>query len=159
MQRHRGVWLVSCLLLAASGCEYQAQARGLTMIEPPPRSLRLVTPETSYHLSAADRARVVPGFDGDALERLLRMVRPDMRQEILAHFQVPDGTGGRDLGQLVAFHDPQLQSVLEEVWAPMWDHVGATDEQLEKDVYGWPGREVARQRRAAARPRQGQSGS
>ena len=140
------------LALTATGCEHQARA--ITMTQPSPPPLRLSTPERGYQLPPADRARIVRGFDAPALERLLGMVRPDMRQEILAHFLIPDGTESRRHGQLVAFHDSDLQAVLEEVWAPMWDEVGATDEEIDRNVYGWPGREVARQRRAAAREHQ-----
>lgn len=148
---------ICLLLLALSGCEYRT--RGITMSEPPPKSLRLSTPEAGYHLSAADRAKIIPGFDADALERLLSMIRPEMRQEILAHFQVPDVPVARDLGEIRVFYDPQLQAVLEEVWAPMWDQVGATDDILEKNGYGWPGREIAKQRRAVLRERQDRSGT
>jgi hypothetical protein len=151
----RSLACVASLLLAAAceGLNY-----GITMDAPPP-PLRLSVPEEAFSLSASERARVRPGFDADALERLLRMVRPDMRSEILMHFQfVPEGTGRR-YGQLVEFHDPQLQVVLEQVWAPMWDEVGATDEQIAQNAFQYPGRELARQRRAAARARQNPSGS
>lgn len=115
----------------------------------PPQPLRLALPDASYSLSPSDRAKLQAGFDGNALERLLRMVRPDMRREILEHFQVSDGTGRR-YGRLVQFHDAQLQPLLEEVWAPMWDEVGATDQEIEENAYQFPGREIARGRRAAA---------
>jgi hypothetical protein len=39
--------------------------------------------------------------------------------------------------------------VLEEVWAPMWDNF--PDEALETKQDILPGREIARQRRSAAR--------
>jgi hypothetical protein len=112
--------------------------------------LRLPASDQSYRLSADDRARVRPGFDADALERLLQAIRPDMRQEILAHFQFAEDTT-RQYGYLVQFHDPKLQPLLEEVWAPMWDELNARDEDIERDVYGYPGREIALKRRAARR--------
>ena len=135
-----------------AGCEYHNH--GITM-DAPPRPLRLATPELAYHLSMEDRTRIQSGYDADALERLLQMVRPDMRQEILAHFQVQDGSGRR-YGQLVQLHEPQLQEVLEGVWAPMWDEVKATDQQIADNTFEFPGREIAKQRRAAARARRQQ---
>lgn len=116
------------------------------MSTPEPLPLRLPRADPAYRLDGADRARLLPGFDADALERLLAMVRPDRRPEILAHFRKrEDGERPR---HLVALDDPELQSVLEEVWAPVWDAVQATDAELEGDAFGFPGREIARRRRA-----------
>jgi hypothetical protein len=112
--------------------------------------LRLAASDQLYRLSADDRARVRPGFDADALERLLQAIRPDMRQEIVGHFQF-HGESSPRYGHLMQFHDSQLQPLLEEVWAPMWDELNATDEEIERDAYGYPGREIALQRRAARR--------
>ncbi|HEV2150505.1 MAG TPA: hypothetical protein VGR37_24105 [Longimicrobiaceae bacterium] len=112
-----------------------------------PVPLRLPRADPAYRLDGADRAKMLPGFDADALERLLAMVRPDRRREVLAHFQKrEDGERAR---HLVALDDPELQGMLEEVWAPVWDAVQATDAELAADVYGFPGREIAMQRRAA----------
>ncbi len=122
--------------------------------EPPP--LRIEVADRTYRLSDADRAKLLPDFDAEALERLLGMTRPERRQEILKPFQVREN--GERLGHLVGLEDAGLQQVLEEVWAPMWDHMGATDADIEANLYGWPGREVAKQRRAArARAKQGGS--
>lgn len=75
------------------------------------------------------------------------MTNPALRREILAQFQ--EREKGSDLGILVELFDPGLQKLLEEVWAPMWDHVRATDAEIEMDAYHYPGREIARQRRVA----------
>lgn len=112
-----------------------------------PHPLRLTPADESYRLSDDDRAKMLPGFDVEALERLLGMTRPDMRQEILRAFQKREP--GQLIGHLMGFDDPELQKVLEEVWAPMWDHVGATDEEIEANAYAYPGREIALRRRAA----------
>lgn len=112
----------------------------------PPRPLRLAAPDVAYRLSSEDRAKVQEGFDADALERLVSMVRPDMRQELLAHFLVGE-EGGPRRGRIVQMNDPELQRVLEEVWAPMWD--GVPDEVLDADG-PFPGQNVAKQRRAAS---------
>ena len=119
------------------------------MTSPDAEPLRLEAPDPAFHLSADDRATLAPEFDADALERLLRQVRPDMRTEILSHFQV-----GQARGHLVEIHDPRLQAVLEEVWAPFWENT--PDKALEENWYRMPGREIAKARRAAARERSGQ---
>jgi len=126
------------------------------MNTPDPPPLRLEVADPTYRLSDADRAKLLPDFDAEALERLLGITRPERRQEILKPFQVREN--GERLGHLGGLEDPELQKVLEEVWAPMWDHVGATDADIEANLYGWPAREVARQRRAA-RARAKQDGS
>lgn len=116
------------------------------MTSPDAEPLRLEAPDPAFRLTAEDRAALAPGFDADALERLLRQIRPDMRGEILSCFQI-----GTSRGHLVGIHDPQLQAVLEEVWAPFWDT--APDQALDEDWYRMPGREIATARRAAARAR------
>jgi hypothetical protein len=51
---------------------------------------------------------------------------------------------------LTHIKDPELQALLEEVWAPVWDQVGASDAELYKNELGLPGRNIAIQRRARA---------
>jgi hypothetical protein len=108
--------------------------------------LRLAVADASYGLEASERAKLLPGFDAEALERMLGMVRPELRQPILKHFQQREK--GERLGHLMQLHDAELQAVLEEVWAPMWDESNATDAQIEANHFGFPGREVAKRRRA-----------
>lgn len=136
--------LTAVAALSSGACEPRQQA---LMTTPEPLPLRLTHADLSYRLPDTDREKILPGFDVEAVERLLGMTRPDMRQEILQYFQKRDGS--KRLGHLMGFDDPELQKVLEEVWAPMWDHVGATDAQIEANDYGFPGREIAQQRRAA----------
>jgi hypothetical protein len=112
---------------------------------PDAEPLRLEVPDFAFRFTHEDRASLAPHFDADALERLLRQVRPDMRGEILPSFQIGKGPGGH----LVEIHDPHLQAVLEEVWAPFWNDV--PDQALEENWYRMPGREIAMGRRAAAR--------
>lgn len=145
--------LVLGAVTISTSCE---PSRRVLMNSPEPLPLRLEVPDRSYRLSDADRAKLLPDFDSEALERLMGMLRPERRQYILKHFQVREN--GERLGHLVGLEDPELQKVLEEVWAPMWDAVDATDAQIEANAYGWPGREVAKQRRAA-RARTKQDGS
>jgi hypothetical protein len=120
-------------------------------MEPAPDTLRLPVPDMDFRLAAEDRAAVLTCFDADALERLLQMVRPDMRREILRFFQPRQE--GEHLGHLAEFYDADLQVVLEEVWAPMWDD--EPDEAIEENWYGLPGRDAARRRREARRRESG----
>jgi hypothetical protein len=146
---HRRV-LKTCLagVLLLCACEHR---QGALVTSPDAQPLRLEAPDAAFHLSAEDRAALVPVFDADALERLLQELRPDMRSEVLAYFQK-----GKSSGHLVAIHDPHLQVILEEVWAPYWDN--APDEAIDEDWYRVPGREIAKARRAAARARGQQPG-
>lgn len=136
------------VLLFAAACDRLLP----TAMSPKPAHIRLEQPEADYRLSAAERAKIVPGFDVDALERLLASMNPDMRQEVLAFFQWRTADGA-PRGHLYRILDPQLQSILEEVWAPMWDE--ATDEQIAENAFGMPGRKIAEQRRAERRTKEG----
>jgi hypothetical protein len=117
---------------------------------PDAEPLRLNAPDPAFHLTPADRASLAPVFDAEALQRLLREIRPDMRTEILSYFKT-----GASRGHLIEIHDPHLQTILEEVWAPFWD--SAPDQALEEDWYKMPGREIARARRAERARRRDQS--
>jgi hypothetical protein len=153
MRRSVVAFLTTCTLLVLAGCE---RTHETLMSNPDPLPLRLTVADASYRLEASARAKLLPGFDVEALERLLGMVRPDLRQPILRHFQ--QRARGERLGHLVQVHDAELQAVLEEVWAPMWDEVKATDAQIEANHFGFPGREAAKRRRAE-RARVQRSGS
>lgn len=142
--RLRSVLLIGGIL-ASGGCEQPARSM---MSSPGARPLRAARIDAHFRLTEEDRQKLIPGFDADALERLLAWITPDLRGEILAGFQsVEDGT--RSHGWIVELKDPQLQPLLEEVWAPMWDHVGASDAQIATDAFQFPGREIAAQRRMA----------
>lgn len=135
---------VSAGIVAA--CE---PSQGNLMTTPDMRPLRIEVPDRDFRLSAEERARIVPDVDPEALERLLGMVRPDVRAEMLKMFQYP--APGEDFGYLFEFNDPELQAVLEEVWAPAW--ADASDELLERGGLPHPGREVELRRRAERRRR------
>jgi hypothetical protein len=82
--------------------------------------------DSEFRLSAAERAKVRAGFDVDALERFLRALPPGTREQVLPLFQkVRPGTPGPLLMQM---DDPDLQLLLDEVWAPRWKML--TPEQL-----------------------------
>lgn len=78
--RRSTIFIVAAALATFTGCD---QTQRISMTNPEPAPLRLTIPEAGYKLSPDDRANVLPIFDADALERLLQMVRPDMRNEIL----------------------------------------------------------------------------
>lgn len=118
------------------------------MTEPAYQPLALRVSDAGYRLSAEDRARVVPGFDPDALERLLRRVRPDMREEILREFQLPR-PGEPIPGGIHEFTEPELNPLLEEVWATMWED--ESDDFLAEGASEMPGRTLAKQRREERR--------
>jgi hypothetical protein len=102
-----------------------------------PVSISLETPDESFRLDAAERANIDPMYDPDALEHLLKLVHPDHRMDILAHFQNEPFDGERR-GLLVEILDPKLDPLLDAVWVPMWKN--ATDEEIEANIYGMRGR-------------------
>lgn len=141
----RRILIASSMAMAAS-CEH---AQGNLMTTPDMRPLRMEVPDRGFRLGVEERARVVPDVDPDALERLLGMVRPDARAEMLRLFQYP--AAGERFAYLFEFTEPELQAVLEEVWAPAWADV--PDELLESGGLPHPGREVELRRRAERKRR------
>jgi hypothetical protein len=102
-------------------------------------------PDPAFRLNAEERASVLPGFDVDALERLLSMYPPEGREQLLKRFQPTEDGRGR---MLMRIDHPALQAVLEEVWAPHW--LDYPDEAaIDAEVDYIPGREIAKQRRRA----------
>lgn len=141
--RRRVLGLLMLPLLASAACEYNRS--GVVMTQP--NYMRLAQPDRSFRLAPEDRAKVMEFFDADALERLLSMVKPEVRAELLPFFQYRDPSAPR--GLIMHLDDPQLQAVLEEVWAPHWE--GLPDDAIETETAPVPGREIARQRREARR--------
>lgn len=133
--------LLAFIFLAAAACE--PSAKGVLMTEPAAVPLRAARADASYRLPAHERARVRPGFDVDALERLLGMVAPERRAEILESFQPP--RLGEDFVELTYIGDADLQAVLEEVWATYWDRF--TLAEIDADDSRRPGKERAKARR------------
>ena len=137
--------------LSLTGCDRLPP----TSTAPMPLSISLNTPDERFRLNAAERANIGEMYDPDALERLLARVQPDKRAEILAHFQIQPADGQRR-GFLVEILDPKLQPLLDAVWAPLWRN--ATDEELEANIYGLPGRATAKQQRGTADGRRRDTG-
>jgi hypothetical protein len=140
--RRTSLALVAATVVASGACD---QPRRAIMGPQEPHSIRLPVPDAEFHLSASERARVRQGFDPDALERLLANVEPVVRPMILQSFQQPKP--GEPADNVVRMGDPSLQPLLDEVWAPMWDLFSS--DAIEKETKDFPGREIARQRRAA----------
>jgi hypothetical protein len=132
--------------LTLAGCERLPP----TVTAPMPVSISLDRPDESFQLDAAERANINTMYDPDALERLLRLVHPDHRLDILAHFQIEPFDGQRR-GLLVEIFDPKLDPLLDAVWAPMWQN--ATDEEVEANIYGMRGRATVMKQRQEMRER------
>jgi hypothetical protein len=137
-------------ILASTACE--RTPNDLLMTAPNNRPLRLTTPDAWFSLTPDQRTRVLPFFDVEALERLLGMVQSEARDPMLRFFLAAEKKGPHAM--LTEVDDPQLQAVLEEVWAPYWKDL--PDEVLDKEQAPLPGREVERRLRAARR--RGQEG-
>lgn len=146
-----------CFLVAA--CEHGARSllpnRPESRMETVhPKTIRLVTPDSSYMLPPEERAKVRPGYDADALERLLAAVMPDARQIILEGFQVPrpgELQPGEWVTPPVHVGDPELQPLVDEVWATAWANY---PHLLDDDSVVYPGKEIAKRRREAVRQRE-----
>ena len=143
--------LVRLLPLALAGHLTLAACERLPPTEtaPMPVSISLDTPDESFRLDEAVRANINPMYDPDALERLLQLVHPDHRMDILAHFIGP--FEGERRGLLVEIFDPKLDALLDPVWAPMWKN--ATDEEVEANIYGMRGRATVMKQREEMRDR------
>jgi hypothetical protein len=115
-----------------------------------PVSFSLETPDESFRLGAAERANIGGDYDPDALERLLQLVHPDHRMDVLANFQIQP-FDGRKRPYFIEILDPKVQPLLDPVYAPVWQN--ATDEEIEANIYGLPGRETVKQQRREMRDR------
>ena len=111
---------------------------------PNPRTVRLDAPDPKYKLTPLERASIRPGFDVDALERLLAAVEAPVRPILLGDFQAV--APGEPASALVKMGDPALQPLLDEVWAPIWERY---PEMMDRETKDFPGRKIARQRRDA----------
>ena len=110
--------------------------------------------DASYQMSDGDKSNVMDIFDVTALERLISMLPPEDRQEVLTHFQYGDPTSEYPPPKLVRFDDPDLQAVLEEVWVPYWDTLSAAALYSDSQI---PGQELALARIVSHRDTEAQS--
>lgn len=102
-------------------------------------------------LSREVRGRLEGRFDVTALEELLGTMAPKDQQELLdglgASGTPPAGGETRDVSVMMRSTDPARQALLDRMWAPYWDHLPA--ELLDRTDLPYPGRELAKARRAA----------
>lgn len=102
-------------------------------------------------LPAEIRSRLESRFDVAAVEELLGMMAPDEQHEFLesigATVTPPEGGETKDVVVFIHFTDPARQALLDRMWAPFWDHL--PPELLDEADLPYPGRELARARRAA----------
>lgn len=100
----------------------------------------LLTPEARRELEKQ--------FDVSAMDELLASMSPAERQETLIKMGViQTGETTRDVTFPVHSDDPERQKLIERMWAPYWDHL--PPEWLDRTDLPFPGREIARARRAA----------
>ena len=85
--------------------------------------------EGRFRLTAEQRAQVREGFDVDALERLLAHIPVEHRTSIFSLFV--KYRPGQPVPLPVEMATPQLQELLDEVWAPRWR--GYTIAELEEE--------------------------
>lgn len=105
--------------------------------------------DETFRLDAATRGRVAPGFDVDALERLLQHLDVLTRPLVLDEFLLPEHRSNpptpNQWWTLKAFTDPVLNELLAEVWQPFWET--QSDAMLADPYSQYPGQEMARRRR------------
>jgi hypothetical protein len=130
--------LAVVVMITTGACEHGNGGSAMSVPSGPSRKTYAVDP--TYRMSADDRDKVMEIFDINALERLISMLAPEDRREILAHFQHPDGDMVDPLPKLVQLGDPDLQAVLEEVWVPYWYTVPP---EARYAASGIPGRQLA----------------
>ena len=103
------------------------------------------------HLSSEIRGRLEGRFDVTALEELLGTMTPAEQQDLLESLggsgNVPEGRETKDVTVLARSTDPARQALIDRVWAPFWDHL--PPELLDRTDLPYPGRELAKARRAA----------
>jgi hypothetical protein len=135
--------ILALVVCALTACEHNPSSTALTPT--PGRPLRAEKPDATFRLTDAQRGKMLSMYDAEAVERLLQMVRPDVRESMLRYFQVAEKPGPHAV--LLHLEDPKLQAVLEEVWARYWDRL--PPEAIERERAPIPGRAIARARRAA----------
>jgi len=81
----------------------------------------MTLPDPSYHISAEERAQLLPGVNADALERLLQHFSPEGRPAHLAMFSrrvVVIDAEGRAPGMsfLTGSSNPEMQAMIDAAW-------------------------------------------
>lgn len=121
---------------------------------PPPRR---PGPDESVRLQPELKVQLKARFDVDALEKLLQYMTPDERSPLLntlqamvpetsTHRAVVPGASTSNVTLLIKSTDSVKQSLLDEIWAPYWEHLPLS--ALDDPTLPFPGRELARVRAA-----------
>lgn len=104
-------------------------------------------------LSSDVRGRLEGRFDVNALEELLATMTPHEQQDLLeslgATGAAPAGGETRDVTVLTRSTDPARQALIDRVWAPFWEQL--PPELLDRTDLPYPGRDLAKARRASKR--------
>jgi hypothetical protein len=87
--------------------------------------VRLAVPDPAFTLTERDRQQVRAGVDAQALERLLSMVHPAYRVELLRFFT--RGEDPQEARSILRMNDPVLQDAFEAVLAPARAAAGGSD--------------------------------
>jgi hypothetical protein len=102
-------------------------------------------------LSSDVRKRWEGRFDVTAVEELLASMTPGDQHDFLVSIgatgTTPSGAETRDVTVLTRSTDPARQALIDRMWAPFWDHL--PPELLDRTDLPYPGRELAKARRAA----------
>lgn len=127
--------------LLFTACE---RPREVVMTAPHPSTVRLPEPDPTFRLTEEERGSIRPGFDADALERLLAAIEPGARRGLLQAFLTP--APGQRARNVVQMGDPELQPLLDQVWLPFWESRPDRLRRRHPDDQQWPGLELARKR-------------
>lgn len=105
-------------------------------------------------LPDAQRRRIAENFDPDAVEQIANLLPAEERRHFLRSFggvpgeaPAPATREQQDFAVLVRHSDPRIQALIEQMWAPWWDHEPAA--ALDDPNYNFPGKELAKKRRLA----------
>lgn len=134
------------LLILLAGCDQSQTA---------PKQARMLMSDdapSSFVLTAKERSRLVPNINVDALQRFLQIAAASSEERAALLQMFSTQPGQNTSFQLVgATHvDPQLKSLLDEIWAPTWEAWGP--DAIARSESKLPGREIAKARLAAKKP-------
>ncbi|MDB4912481.1 MAG: hypothetical protein JWM95_125 [Gemmatimonadetes bacterium] len=114
-------------------------------------------PTPRMRLSDTQRSRIAEQWDADAVEKIANLLSPEDRRSFMEPLGgVPDDSvqvGASRPGDayfILTHPNPEIQELLEQMWAPFWETLPA--DALTNEGPGYrllPGRKLALARRAA----------
>jgi hypothetical protein len=144
MNRPLYLTLATTAILAIVACD---RTPAITMSQNEARAPQPV------RLSSDARSRLGDRFDVAALEALLGTMTATEQQELLeglgASGSAPAGGETKSVTVMMRSTDPVRQALLDQMWAPFWDHL--PPELLDRTDLPYPGRDLAKARQAARR--------